>query len=672
MAITITLRSLGDSDGERGITPETAIQSPAVFNFLVTIDDQEIGYMYSNKVGCSWDFGDAGAKNVLYGPRAGQTTNTLFGSSQAAKVYRVPLGGGIESFTVKCAVMNDLGETDQVSKTIYVKAADYDKPVVAYSATLNTANPAEWVGVPEGATLINGSPGISEFSNKLIMLAGGESFTNNTAADALAVHINQRNFAVTSFGTGRAETPRLMLGARGDGQFPTFTIRDSDIANGAMSDANISFMRIGRSHSPLMYDDLTFVDIDSDWSASEIAEAGSISCLALWSLPYTSGDLTVGNVNFAQKLFIAESVFKGCSVPELGYDRSESHNIFDYTDITGRTVTSFQVEGDGTVYLAGQNAVMTDVGDITINSDGSYVFTAVSGWDEAVNKAVVNVTDNTTAVTKYHIGAWKPVVSVFSLNSSIQNMAIVDVQTAYSREHNHRHMSNQFMLTQDCDAEALYTDRLKHCFTYRGPESASPTEEPDGVPMQFGTSTVNWFGGRPRTIDGSGNRILPGMKYAIRQYCSAYHDSSVDASNPFQVQSVVSSGAGNIETGVMYVMDYGHVITYEDTADFTAEFGASGADPLVDVDYLYLVNITTNRPGGVEGFYADASTSVEDPTGELPLAVITDDITVFPVFAYSKAGTVADNKFDYLRSQGYTGSVNDMLSQHVNSEWWVV
>lgn len=628
MALTAKLYSLGDATSERGVTAETAIQSPAVFNFLAVIDGKSLPYMISENVGCNWNYGDSNAKNVMFGPRAGQSTNTMFGSAMSAKVLRVPIGGGVQSFTVRVVVKDKAtGDQVEVRKTVYVKAADHGKTsVVAYSPTLNTANPAEWVGVPAGATLINGVPGYEDFTDKLVMFSGGETFAgNNEGGTVLQIKINQTNCAVTSFGTGRAILPVIMIGSRDsfNGLYESQTLRDSDITGATIADVNISAVRAPRVRCPMIYDDLTIVDIDSDYYNEEIVSAGSLDCLAAWSTPYTSTSLTVENVKFPQKLFVAESVFKGSSVPELAYNGSESRNIWDYNDITGRTVSTFTVSGDVTVYNAGQTATIANVGTLTINSDGSYVFTAVSGWASSTNTATVLVTDNTAAVTKYFLGQLRSNVSVAGINSTIMNMVLLDVQAGSGREHNFRQMGNQLALAQDLHGIGGQSDNDKACFTWRGCEYASPTDLPAGTDVTFGTSTITWWGGHPRSIDASGYRVLPGMKYIVRQHCKGYVDSSVDASIPFIYASVVGStnGQGNTETGVKYTLDYNIVPDYEDAASTTVEFLATRVnDTIDDIDHNAIVKVSTNRTLGPEAFYSDSTTSFIDFVGDLPLA----------------------------------------------------
>jgi VCBS repeat-containing protein len=59
------------------------------------------------------------------------------------------------------------------------------------------------------------------------------------------------------------------------------------------------------------------------------------------------------------------------------------------------TVSSFTVDGDVTVYSAGDTATIAGVGDLTLNSDGSYSFSPVANYNGGV--PVVTYTTNTGA-----------------------------------------------------------------------------------------------------------------------------------------------------------------------------------------------------------------------------------------------------------------------------------
>ncbi|MCX4187661.1 retention module-containing protein, partial [Methylophaga sp. OBS4] len=59
------------------------------------------------------------------------------------------------------------------------------------------------------------------------------------------------------------------------------------------------------------------------------------------------------------------------------------------------SITQFQVAGDGTVYTAGQTAVMAGVGSLTINANGTYTFTPEADYNGDVPVATYTVTDGT-------------------------------------------------------------------------------------------------------------------------------------------------------------------------------------------------------------------------------------------------------------------------------------
>ena len=57
------------------------------------------------------------------------------------------------------------------------------------------------------------------------------------------------------------------------------------------------------------------------------------------------------------------------------------------------SVTSFQLPGDPTIYIAGQTATITDVGTLQINADGSYVFAPATDYIGTVPVATYTLTD---------------------------------------------------------------------------------------------------------------------------------------------------------------------------------------------------------------------------------------------------------------------------------------
>jgi VCBS repeat-containing protein/CshA-type fibril repeat protein len=67
------------------------------------------------------------------------------------------------------------------------------------------------------------------------------------------------------------------------------------------------------------------------------------------------------------------------------------------TDVDGDTltVTQFVVDGDTTVYAAGDTATIAGVGTLVINSDGSYTFTPELNYDGPVPSATYTITDGT-------------------------------------------------------------------------------------------------------------------------------------------------------------------------------------------------------------------------------------------------------------------------------------
>ncbi|WP_426359187.1 beta strand repeat-containing protein [Pseudocolwellia sp. HL-MZ19] len=59
------------------------------------------------------------------------------------------------------------------------------------------------------------------------------------------------------------------------------------------------------------------------------------------------------------------------------------------------TLTQFVIDGDATTYLAGTTATIAGVGDLVINSDGSFTFTPVLNYNGAVPSATYTVSDGT-------------------------------------------------------------------------------------------------------------------------------------------------------------------------------------------------------------------------------------------------------------------------------------
>ncbi|MGY1408093.1 Ig-like domain-containing protein [Luteimonas sp. A611] len=63
------------------------------------------------------------------------------------------------------------------------------------------------------------------------------------------------------------------------------------------------------------------------------------------------------------------------------------------------TVTQFTVDGDRTVYTAGQTATITGVGTLFINADGSYTFTPALNYNGPVPTATYTITDGSLTDT---------------------------------------------------------------------------------------------------------------------------------------------------------------------------------------------------------------------------------------------------------------------------------
>ncbi|GAA0693592.1 hypothetical protein GCM10009104_21190 [Marinobacterium maritimum] len=74
-------------------------------------------------------------------------------------------------------------------------------------------------------------------------------------------------------------------------------------------------------------------------------------------------------------------------------------NVVDPEASDTHSITQFQVEGDTTVYQAGQTVEMDGVGSLTINSDGSYSFVPLANYSGPVPVATYTVTDGTDTDT---------------------------------------------------------------------------------------------------------------------------------------------------------------------------------------------------------------------------------------------------------------------------------
>ncbi|WP_179107117.1 cadherin-like domain-containing protein, partial [Variovorax sp. KK3] len=80
------------------------------------------------------------------------------------------------------------------------------------------------------------------------------------------------------------------------------------------------------------------------------------------------------------------------------------------TSITGNVLTN-DVDADadtlavtqftiaGTTYTAGQSAAIANVGTLTVNADGSYVFTPVANFNGSVPVATYTATDGTASAS---------------------------------------------------------------------------------------------------------------------------------------------------------------------------------------------------------------------------------------------------------------------------------
>jgi hypothetical protein len=93
-------------------------------------------------------------------------------------------------------------------------------------------------------------------------------------------------------------------------------------------------------------------------------------------------------------------------------DRSETANVFidsgathgsvltGTTSVDGPvTLTSFSVAGNSTVFSAGQTSTLAGIGTLTVNHDGSYVFTPALHYTGPVPVITYNVTDGYSIVT---------------------------------------------------------------------------------------------------------------------------------------------------------------------------------------------------------------------------------------------------------------------------------
>ena len=68
------------------------------------------------------------------------------------------------------------------------------------------------------------------------------------------------------------------------------------------------------------------------------------------------------------------------------------------------SIQSFTVEGDGTVYLAGQTAPVED-GTLTVNANGTYNFEPAADWNGEVPVVTYLTNTNATAVSYTHLRA---------------------------------------------------------------------------------------------------------------------------------------------------------------------------------------------------------------------------------------------------------------------------
>src|SRR5690606_34186879 len=71
------------------------------------------------------------------------------------------------------------------------------------------------------------------------------------------------------------------------------------------------------------------------------------------------------------------------------------------SDVEGDTltVTQFTVDGDTTVYTAGQTATITGVGTLFIDADGSYTFTPAANYNGLVPTATYTISDGSLTDT---------------------------------------------------------------------------------------------------------------------------------------------------------------------------------------------------------------------------------------------------------------------------------
>ncbi|WP_143684931.1 Ig-like domain-containing protein, partial [Variovorax sp. KK3] len=74
------------------------------------------------------------------------------------------------------------------------------------------------------------------------------------------------------------------------------------------------------------------------------------------------------------------------------------------TDIDNDALTVTQFVVDGITYTAGQTAAIANVGALTINADGSYVFTPAANFSGAVPTATYTLSDGgTTAISTLNL-----------------------------------------------------------------------------------------------------------------------------------------------------------------------------------------------------------------------------------------------------------------------------
>ena len=75
-------------------------------------------------------------------------------------------------------------------------------------------------------------------------------------------------------------------------------------------------------------------------------------------------------------------------------DTLATGNVIDGSSVDGPvTVTSFTLDGDATVYSAGDTATITGVGTLVIAGDGAYTFTPNANYNGPVPVATYTLTD---------------------------------------------------------------------------------------------------------------------------------------------------------------------------------------------------------------------------------------------------------------------------------------